>query len=82
MQVSVVSPSFDVPVASASPPPQDALELGLALMEVHDERNCSKFLYHYDQLLKHIVSCPAVHAPQWAWTAEHKTMKHNNYQHL
>ena len=37
MQVSVVSPSFDVPVASASPPPQDALELGLALMEVMKE---------------------------------------------
>ena len=34
MQVSVVSPSFNVAVASVSPPPYDALELGLALMEV------------------------------------------------
>ena len=37
MQVSVVPASFDVAVASASPPPQDALELGLALMEVMRE---------------------------------------------
>ena len=37
MQVSVVPASFDVAVASVSPPPQDALELGLALMEVMRE---------------------------------------------
>ena len=37
MQVSAAPPSFDVAVASVSPPPQDALELGLALMEVMRE---------------------------------------------
>ena len=80
MQVSVVPASFDVAVASVSPPPQDALELGLALTEVMKETAVS-----FSTIMTNswnIVSCPAVHAPQWAWTAGHKTMKHNNYQHL
>ena len=33
MQVSVVPPSFNVAVASVSPPPHDAPGLGPALME-------------------------------------------------
>ena len=80
MQVSVVPASFDVAVASVSPPPHDALELGLALMEVMRETAVS-----FSTIMTNswnTVSCPAVHAPQWAWTTGHKTMKHNNYQHL
>ena len=37
MQVSVVPASFDVVMASVSPPPYDALDLGPALMEVMRE---------------------------------------------
>ena len=73
MQVSVVPASFDVPVASVSPPPQDALELGLALTEVMKETAVS-----FSTIMTNswnIVLCPA-------WTAGHKTMKHNNYQYL